>query len=371
MGRLDRYLLAQLLTLFGFFALILVLVYWINRAVRLFDQLIADGQSFSVFLVFTALTLPNVIRVVMPVAAFAATLYVVNRMTAESELVIARSTGVSNLRMARPVFVFGVLVMLMMSALTHILVPASMRQFDARQAEVSENVTARLLSEGVFQHPAPGLTFYLRRITPEGELEDVFLSDSRDPNVEITYSSKTAFLVRSDTGPKLAMIEGLAQRLDTQTQSLSTTSFNDFVFDLGVFAFGARAPVLTERVLTTPELLWPSPALRRQVVASPEQIQRELHDRTAKPLSAVAFVMLGFATLMMAGFSRFGIWQQIILAIVLLAVLQTLVGVAEDAVVQAPALWPLWYGPSLLGLLGAVGMLAWSGRTHRQREVSA
>ncbi|MEO6300594.1 MAG: LPS export ABC transporter permease LptF, partial [Paracoccaceae bacterium] len=45
MTRFDRYLLSQLLTMFGFFALVLVGVYWINRAVGLFDQLIGDGQS--------------------------------------------------------------------------------------------------------------------------------------------------------------------------------------------------------------------------------------------------------------------------------------------------------------------------------------
>ena len=73
MARLDRYLLAQLMGLFGFFALVLVSVYWLNRAVLLFDQLISDGQSALVVFEFTALTLPYVIRVVLPIAAFAAT----------------------------------------------------------------------------------------------------------------------------------------------------------------------------------------------------------------------------------------------------------------------------------------------------------
>ena len=39
MARIDRYLLQQLLSVFGFFGLVLVLVYWVNRAVVLFDQL--------------------------------------------------------------------------------------------------------------------------------------------------------------------------------------------------------------------------------------------------------------------------------------------------------------------------------------------
>jgi lipopolysaccharide export system permease protein len=32
MGRINTYILKQLLTMFGFFALVLVLIYWINRA---------------------------------------------------------------------------------------------------------------------------------------------------------------------------------------------------------------------------------------------------------------------------------------------------------------------------------------------------
>ena len=69
MPRIDRYILSQMLTLFGFFALVLVSVYWINRAVSLFEQLMSDGQTALVVLEFTALTLPVVISVVLPVAA--------------------------------------------------------------------------------------------------------------------------------------------------------------------------------------------------------------------------------------------------------------------------------------------------------------
>ena len=50
--RYDRYMLSQLLALFGFFSLVLVLVYWVNRAVVLFDRLIANGHSAWVFVEF-------------------------------------------------------------------------------------------------------------------------------------------------------------------------------------------------------------------------------------------------------------------------------------------------------------------------------
>ena len=110
MPRFDRYLLVQLLAVFGFFALVLVSVYWVNRAVGLFDQLIGDGQTALVFLEFSLLTLPNVIRVVLPVAAFAASVYVANRLIQDSEMVVMQATGFSSFRLARPVLWFGLIV---------------------------------------------------------------------------------------------------------------------------------------------------------------------------------------------------------------------------------------------------------------------
>lgn len=144
MPRFDRYLLSQLTVFFGFFSLVLVSIYWVNRAVALFETLIGGGQSAGVFLEFTALTLPNVIRLVLPVSGFAAVVYAVNRLTSESELVVMQAMGLGPFRLARPVLIFGLGVAVLTGILTHILVPASRAQLANRQAEIAENITAGL-----------------------------------------------------------------------------------------------------------------------------------------------------------------------------------------------------------------------------------
>src|SRR5690606_21240070 len=106
------------------------------------------------------LTLPNVIRLVLPMAAFAGAIYVTNRLSSESELVVMQATGFSPWRLARPVLIYGGIVALMMSALTHFLVPLSLEEMKKREAELSRNVTSKLLTEGTFLHPATGITFY-------------------------------------------------------------------------------------------------------------------------------------------------------------------------------------------------------------------
>ena len=58
MAKLDRYILSQLMGPFAIFALTLIGIYWVGRAIGLFDQLIGDGQSVGVFLEIMILFLP-------------------------------------------------------------------------------------------------------------------------------------------------------------------------------------------------------------------------------------------------------------------------------------------------------------------------
>lgn len=365
MSRYDRYVLSQYLLFFGFFALILVAVFWINRAVVLFDRLIGDGQSAFVFLEFTALALPNLIRMVVPMAAFAAAVYLTNRLNSDSELTVMQATGSSPWRLARPAFLFGVVTALMMSALTHFLLPASINQLAVREAEVARNVTARLLSEGSFLHPADGVTFYIRKIDRDGTLNDVFLSDRRDPAQTVTYTASRAFLVRDGERTNLIMVDGLAERLDKAARSLSTTVFADFSYDISTLVQRDTARTRNIRAIPTHELITDRATIHENEGYTDGQLAEELHLRFARALVCIAVTLIGFSTLMLGGFSRFGVWRQALLAFVILIILELLRGVVSDPVLKNPALWPLIYLPTLLGLALAALFLKLAGRPLR------
>ncbi|MBU2982767.1 LPS export ABC transporter permease LptF [Lentibacter algarum] len=358
MARFDRYMLSQLMVLFGFFSLVLVAIYWINRAVKLFDRLIGDGQTAMVFAEFTALTLPSVIRVVLPIAGFAATLYVTNRLSTESELTVMQSTGFSPWRLARPVLYFGIIVALMLSALTHFLVPSSLKQLNLREGEIASNVTARLLTEGTFLHPTDGVTFYIREITPDGRMVDVFLSNRTDPNESVTYTAEAAYLVRGETGPNLVMVNGLTQRLTLDSGRLNTTHFADVSYDISGFLKQDEAKKPLLKFFTTPEMQRTPVHIQVQTGVTNGVFAEEFHTRFAQPLFAIAAVLLGFATLLSGGFSRFGIWRHIMTALLLLVLIKGLEGVMAEQVLSNPARWPMAYVPSLLGLALAAVLLA-------------
>ncbi|MDX8349771.1 LPS export ABC transporter permease LptF [Cognatiyoonia sp. IB215446] len=367
-------MLSQLMVLFGFFSLVLVLIYWINRAVVLFDQLIADGQSATVFLEFTALTLPSVMRLALPLAAFAAAVYVTNRMTTESELVVVQATGYSAFRLARPVLYFGLIVAALMSLLMHFLVPMSRAQYDQRLAEISQSVTARLLTEGQFIEPARGVTFYIRAISPAGELQDIFLSDTRSEVEHTTYTASRAYLVQDGDDTQLVMIDGMVQSLRLEDDRLSTTEFADFAYNVGSLINSTSSARLRSSHLSTWQLLNPTPEIKAATREETATLLSRGHDRFNQALLGTVAALLGFATLLIGNFSRFGVWRQIIAAIFLIVLIKGIESAGLNAARSDSNLWFATYLPSVAGFVIVWFLLFWASRPNlfkrRARDIT-
>ncbi len=399
MARFDRYLVAQFLSVFGFFSLVLVLVYWVNRAIVLFDRLIADGHSAGVFLELTALTLPNVIRLVLPISAFAAALYATNRLQSDSELVVMQATGFSPWRLARAVAAFGAVAGLAVLALAHVAVPASLRILADRTAALAEDVTSGLLTDGTFLHPGEGVTLYVARIGPDGALRDIFLSDARDSGERRTYTAREAMLAQGEDGPQLVMSDGMVQVLGQRsggasgergesvddatggsaatgnrgdgTARLSVTRFDDFAFDIAAALGmpGSRAPRLTE--IDTADLMRADPALQAATGQDRAALVFEAHQRFAQGATATAVPVMGFAAMLLGGWSRLGSWRQIGIAVVaLIAVELARNAVAAPARADPAMVW-LAYAPPAMAAGFAVAFLWLAARPRRRPAVPA
>jgi lipopolysaccharide export system permease protein len=363
-GQFDRYILTQLTVLFGFFSLVLISVYWIEAAVDLFDSLIADGQNLGVFLEFTALALPQIMLLVLPIAAFVATLYIFNRMIGESELVVMQTAGLSAWRLLRPVLVFGLLVAGLTGMLANVLAPAARSQFIDRSAEVQEDLTGRFLRAGEFIHPTAGLTVYIREITELGEFRDLFLQDRSQPDAETTYTATTALLVRSPAGPRLVMFDGMAQSLDRETGRLSTVTFADFTYDVAALIAEGRARTYDVRELPTALLVRADAGMAEEMGLPLARMLFEGHDRIARMLFAIFPPLIGAACLMLGHFSRFGVWRQILLAVVLVVPLQVIWNASESVARANADLWHLAYAQPVAAaaITLALGLVAGSRR---------
>jgi lipopolysaccharide export system permease protein len=97
----------------------------------------------------------------------------------------------------------------------------------------------------------------------------------------------------------------------------------------------------------------------------------QLHFRVNQAFLCLAAAMIGFSTLLLGQFSRFGVWRQIVGALVLLVIVKLVEGVATDAVRANAGLWPLVYAPSIAGLGMAAVILHIAARPRGRRRASA
>ena len=366
MGRFDRYILSRLLLGFGFFSLVLVGVYWVNRAVVLLDRYLSQGQAGQLVLEVTLLSLPSIILLVMPIAAFVAVLYATNRLYADSELVVVQAAGFSAVRLARPYFVFGIIVAVLMSLLAHAVVPLSMVRFNDIRAKLAEAISSRLLEPGNFQEPTEGITVYVREVDSDGRLDDVLINDRRDPIRNVTYIAQEAFLIQGQSGPQVLMFDGMAQTLDPATKVLGVTYFEELNIALDDMTSGQTFRLLDHRELPTHILLNPPEEVLFWTQRNAIWLASEAHIRFAQALFVIPASVLAMACLLSARFTRFGLWRQILVACLLILVLKLFENATIDLSKSDARLWPVIYAPTIVSAIVAVLLLRIADRKMKQ-----
>lgn len=362
MGRFDRYILGRLLLGFGFFSLVLVGVYWINRAVVLLERYLSQGQGGQLVLEVTLLSLPSIIQLVMPIAAFVAVIYATNRLYADSELVVVQASGFSAFRLARSYLYFGIIVALMMSVLAHAVVPLSMVRFNDIRAKLAEAISSRLLEPGNFQEPTDGVTVYVREVDSDGRLDDVLIHDRRDPERHVTYTAQEAFLVQGLAGPQVLMFDGMAQSLDPLTRVLGTTYYEELNIALENMGSDATIRLLDHRELPTHILFNPPEEIQFWTQRSASWLASEGHIRFAQAALVIPAGVLGLACMISGRFTRFGLWRQILLASLIMILLKLGENAAIDLAKRDGRLWPVIYAPVVICSLASFLMLRFADR---------
>ncbi|MBV9014398.1 MAG: LptF/LptG family permease, partial [Alphaproteobacteria bacterium] len=124
---LDRYILRQCLSVTLFVTAALSAAVWLAQSLRLVDLIVNRGLSAEVFLYLAILILPRFFDIVLPIGAFIAVLFIFNRLTAESELIVMRASGLSPLALARPVLVLAGIGFVVLMSLSAYFLPVSNR----------------------------------------------------------------------------------------------------------------------------------------------------------------------------------------------------------------------------------------------------
>ena len=102
MTLIERYIFKTAASAFLAALGVLTAVIWLTQAMKDFDLMTTKGQSLIVFFHITSLIIPSLIMVIAPIALFIATLFSLNKLNGDSELVVSAAAGLSPFQLFRP-----------------------------------------------------------------------------------------------------------------------------------------------------------------------------------------------------------------------------------------------------------------------------
>lgn len=126
---LDRYILRQVIEMFiaGVFVFTSI-IFASDTFITLIKQISLYGIPFKVALMIIILNLPAVFVMTIPMGVLLATVMTLNKLSLASEITVMRSCGVGINRIARPIFIFALIMSLASFTINETVVPVTTKQ---------------------------------------------------------------------------------------------------------------------------------------------------------------------------------------------------------------------------------------------------
>jgi len=156
MKRYDRYMIARLLTFVALVVLVLLMIFIIVDFSEKTDDFTDRGAAMSdIIFRYYIPYIPEIIRLITPVAIFVAALYIAGQMSDRLEMAALRSAGLSYTRLIYPYIVVALIGLAIVSVLDGFIVPPANRTRFAFEREYLNKRTTIGNRSQVFRQESP------------------------------------------------------------------------------------------------------------------------------------------------------------------------------------------------------------------------
>jgi lipopolysaccharide export system permease protein len=328
---------------------------WITQALRDVDLMTSQGQSIFVFIGLTSLIIPLLLLIIAPLALMIAVAHVLNKLGNDSELIVMNAAGMPPWHLFRPFLAVGIVVSLLVAAISAYVSPWGLRQLRLWATQVRADLVSHIVQPGRFTLLDSKLTLHIRERRPNGQLLGIFIDDQREPKERATILAEQGDILKNENSMFLVLENGSVQRHEIGQRDPAIVLFDSYAFDLSRLSNAPQNIKYSARERYLWELYRPAsndPSFSDQ----PGQIRAEFHERITAPLYPIAFVLLTFAYLGAPRTTRQGRTTSLLAAIGMVAAVRGIGFVAMVAGVHTPIVLALPYvalaGALVLGYLG-------------------
>lgn len=290
--QLDKYLLKQVIEMFlmGVFVFTAI-IFASDTFITLIKQISMYGIPFKVALIMIILNLPSVFVMTIPMGVLLSTVMTLNRLSLASEITVMRSCGIGLERIAKPIFIFAIVMACFSFFINETIVPTATKQ--------SKNLALWAFGQKNIPNGKQNFVFKevgdkgLRRLFYVGHCENntlyniTVLDISKEDTIQVLQAKQGA------TSPKgWEFDKGAIYTVSDNGNVLNTTIFEHSLAQFGMdLSKELEKNVAQEQnFFQLVKYLATHRDITKEVKAS---LAIQLHDKIALPVTTVVFVLIG------------------------------------------------------------------------------
>lgn len=345
---IDRYLIKEVtLTLLAVMP-VLLLIFLSNRFVQYLAEAAAGKLPSDVLWALLAFRSISVLSLLLPLAFFLSVVLALGRLYKDSEMTVLAACGVSPLRIVQTIGAAGVVMALLVAALTFYIEPWANGQTNEIRKRAEATSEIKIITPGRFKESRQGdHILYVERLSPDMEkMHNIFIQSRQGDTINILSSENGYQYVDKKTGDQFVVLEN-GNRYEW------TPGGSDFKI-IKYMKYTVRIEQKDVPVQhTLREVTGVDPLLR----ALGEGARAELQWRLSLPISMVLLAVLG--ALLARTTPRQGRYGKLFIAVLVYVIYVNLMTVARSWVEQAatPSLLGMWWVHGVV-LMGVAALFA-------------
>lgn len=287
----SLYLMREVTGIFLLGLSIFTLVLLMGRMVKLMEMVVSNGVPVLEVLRLIGYLLPSFLVLTIPMALLLAVLLAFGRLSADNEITVLKSSGLSLAALLPPVLICAVVAALLTLFISLVAVPWGNTGFKQFSLEVARTYASAAIKERIFRDDLPGIVMYVDQYDEQQhQMKRVMIQDERDPQRPMTIFARDGVISSDEAAGTMRILlrNGSIHTQDARG-GYRLISFGDYLL---VTELGKTSPLVrTELDLSATELLQVARAQQTSSQARNKALT-ELHSRFAFPAAALVFAIL-------------------------------------------------------------------------------
>ncbi|EFK09031.1 permease, YjgP/YjgQ family [delta proteobacterium NaphS2] len=234
---LYRYIFREIWPTFLASLFVFIFIMMAARMLSITELIVTRGVHLSQVAGMVLFLIPDILTFALPAVTLMSVVVAFLRLSADSEIIAMKSSGISLYQMLPPVIFFSLAACLACVAISTFAAPWGNRSFKDLLFKIAETKADLGIKERIFCEPFENLVFYVNSFSREERmLKDVFVVDRRDQEMTNTIVSDEAQIIPrpAERTITLLFLKGTIFMVEKNFEGSRTIKFNTYALNIGL-----------------------------------------------------------------------------------------------------------------------------------------